>query len=60
MTLDKYATLKIANDLLDPSKNITITEQSNSSTIAGNSAYKVVYSARNSEGIDLKNMTCGL
>ncbi len=57
MTVDKYATIKIADELLNPSKNVTIDEQPNPTTIAGNSAYKVVYSARNSEGIDLKNMT---
>jgi hypothetical protein len=55
-SIDKYATIKIAHELLvDPSK-VHIDGQSNS-TIAGNSAYKVVYSAKNSEGVDLKNMT---
>ena len=38
--------------------NFTIDKNVNSTTnIGGNPAYKIVYSAKNEEGIDLKNMT---
>jgi hypothetical protein len=57
ITLDKYATEQIAK-LYNPLNNFTIDHhQLNSTTIAGNRAFRLVYSAKNDEGFDLKNMT---
>jgi hypothetical protein len=56
LTLEKYA-IKTIGEMYNPLTNFTIDEQSNSSTIAGNHAFKLVYTAINSEGLDLKNMT---
>jgi hypothetical protein len=56
LTVEKYAARTIG-EMLNPLNNFTINEQSNSSTIAGNHAYKLVYTATNSEGLELKNMT---
>jgi hypothetical protein len=54
LTVEKIAA-KTIGEMLNPL--ITINEQSNSSTVAGNHAYKLVYTAMNSEGLELKNMT---
>jgi hypothetical protein len=58
ISIDKYAKVKIAEMYtpLNTANNFTI-EKNVSSTIAGISAYKIVYTSKNAEGIDLKNMT---
>jgi hypothetical protein len=56
-TLDNYATDQIAK-LIQPFNNFTIDHnQPNSTSIAGNNAFRIVYSAINDEGLDVKNMT---
>ncbi len=61
ISVDKYAKIQIAkmyNPLNILNNNFTIDKNVNSTTtIAGNPAYKIVYSAKNDEGVDLKNMT---
>lgn len=56
LTVEKQAS-KVMGEILDPLNNSTIDEESNSSSIAGTHAFKLVYSATNSEGLELKNMT---
>ena len=61
ISVDKYAKIQIAkmyNPLNILNNNFTIDKNVNSTTtIAGNPAYKIVYSAKNDQGVDLKNDT---
>jgi hypothetical protein len=60
ISVERYAKIQIAKmyNPLNIVNNFTIDKNVNSTTnIGGSPAYKTVYTAKNEEGIDLKNMT---